>query len=679
VGDGVLNQPASEDLMTVTSQDASLVGGRPVVPSRGALRPLGLREVRITGGFWGQRQQVNGTATLDHGRVWMDKLGWTGNFAAPTAAVPTAAANTGSGGGLVDLRGREFSDSEVYKLIEAMCWEVGREADPSRDAGRDREIVELTALIAAGQAADGYLHTAFGRPGQPQRYADLAAGHELYCAGHLVQAAVARTRSSGADQLLTVARRQADQVCAAFGPTGAEGICGHPGIEPALVELARLTGEQRYLDQAARFLELRGHRSLPADHLGWAYYSDDQPVRQATVLRGHPVRALYLACGAVDVAVETGDDELLQAVAGQFDRTLARRAYLTGGMGSQRPDGAFGEDFDLPPDRAYAQTCAAVAAAMLAWRLLLATGQPRYGDLIERVLYNVVATAIGDDGRSFFHTNTLHQRFPTRIVPGDQDQPGVGGGLRAARFEASRCLTNLARLLASLTAYLATADDRGLQLHQYADAEVRTRIGDGRRVAVRVTTDYPDRGAVVVRVTECDGNRWALSFRVPGWATGAVLVDGSASRPVLPGTAVLERDFKVGDVIKLELPVRPRFTLPDPRVDAVRGCVAVERGPVVLCAESTDQGGELDRLLVDPTEPPEDVCGRQPGGEAVATVTGGFRAVPEVDWPYQPAGDQPAGDRADGPTGAAATIRLVPYHRWARRGPSTMRVWLPRC
>lgn len=636
--------------MSVTSAAADPTGGRPVIPSRGSLRPLGLGEARITGGSWALRQQVNGGATLDHGRSWMDKLGWTGNF--------TTAKD---GRGSQERRGREFSDSEVYKLIEAMSWEVGRDADRSRD----HEVVELTAMLAAAQAPDGYLNTAFGQPGQRPRYSDLGSGHELYCTGHLVQAAVARTRTTGPDDLLAIARRAADQVCDTFGPDGVWGLCGHPQIEPALVELARLTGEQRYLDQAALFLQRRGHRSLPMQQFGWSYSSDDIPVREAEVLRGHAVRSLYLTSGAVDVAVETGDGELLDAVIRQFDRTVARRTYLTGGMGSRHADEAFGDDFVLPADRAYSETCAGVAAVMVAWRLLLATGEPRYGDLIERILYNVLATAISDDGTSFFYAHTLHQRTPTRDLPPDQEQLDFAGGPRAPWFEVSCCLGNLGRTLATLATYLASADERGVQLHQYADAEVRTRLVDGRRLGIRMETRYPDDGTVTVRVTESDGGPFTITMRVPHWGEGAVLVDGDQRRPAAPGTVELTRVFEVGDVFRLELPTRPRWTFPDPRIDAVRGCVAVERGPVVLCAESVGQDqGDLDLLRVDTSTAPQEV--------ADGAVVAGYAEPPASDtWPY--ASVRPASGEAD-----LGSVRLVPYHRWARRGSSTMRVWLPR-
>ncbi|PSL52806.1 hypothetical protein B0I31_11193 [Saccharothrix carnea] len=636
--------------MTVTSPDTTAVGGRPVVPSRGGLRPLGQREVRITGGFWRARQDVNATATLPHARSWMDRLGWTANFAGPDA---TSARR----------RGREFTDSEVYKLLEAMSWEVGRGATAPEEL--EAQIVELTSVIAAAQAPDGYLHTAFGRPGQPDRYSDLLWGHELYCTGHLLQAAVARARTCGGDDdpLLAVARRAADHVCEAFGPNGTPGVCGHPEIELGLVELARVTGERRYLDQAALFVERRGHRTLPRHHFGWSYFSDDEPVRESAVLHGHAVRALYLAAGAVDVAVETGDDELLRTVAAQFDRTWARRTYLTGGMGSRHADEAFGDDFVLPADRAYSETCAGVAAIMLAWRLLLATGDGRYDEVIERILYNVVATAIGDDGRSFFYAHTLHQRTPTAASAHDEEQLGFGGGPRAPWFEVSCCLPNAARLLASLSCYLVTADDTGLRLHQYADAEVATRLADGREVGLRVRTGLPDDGTVTVRVTKTDDQPWSITLRVPQWAAGAELVTTHGRRHVPVGDIVVYRTFAVGEEIRLELPTRPRFTAPDPRVDATRGCVAVERGPLVYCAESTGEH-DLDTLRVDAAVPPVDAAA---GVEVRARFD-----VPDADgWPYGP----PRPD--DGTTRATTPLNLVPYHRWARGGPSTMRVWLP--
>ncbi|MFD5747311.1 glycoside hydrolase family 127 protein [Streptomyces sp. NPDC127033] len=630
----------------------------PVAPTRGRLRPLGLDEVRITGGFWARRRETNATATLGHCRDWMERVGWTGNF---RAAVEGRIHR--------DRRGREFADSDVYKLLEAMAWQAGQGDGTALDAG----IAELTGTIAAAQEPDGYLNTAFGRPGQRPRYSDLEWGHELYCYGHLIQAGVAQLRARGEGELAKTALRAADHVCATFGPGGIEGVCGHPEIETALVELARATGEQRYLDQAALFVDRRGHGTLADIEFGRAYFQDDLPVRDATVLRGHAVRALYLAAGAVDVAVETGDDALLAAVARQWETTVARRTYLTGGMGSHHRDESFGDDFVLPPDRAYAETCAGVASVMLGWRLLLATGDPRYADLAERTLFNVVAASPSEDGRAFFYANTLHRRSRGTVPSANAQSPRAESGLRAPWFAVSCCPTNVARTLALLPAYLATADDRGVQLHQYADAEIATTLPGGHAVALRVRTDYPHGGRVTVRITRSADHPWTLSLRVPAWAAGATawLVDADgARRPVAPGTATVTRAFRAGDEIRLELPVAPRWIGADPRVDAVRGTVAVERGPLVYCAESVDLPGgqEVDAVRVDPSAGPED------GPDGTVVVPGELAVADErsgAPWSYRPLGE------AADPAERAPGIVLVPYHSWANRGPSTMRVWLP--
>ena len=627
-------------------------GASPAVPSSGQLRPLGIRDVRITGGFWAERQGVNAHATLDHCLTSMERLGWVENFRAAGTGLPHGS-----------RPGREFSDSEIYKIAEAMAWEVAREAN-----GHVGTAVEKLATdIAPAQRPDGYLNTAFGAPAQPPRYSDLAWGHELYCVGHLIQAGVALARVSGAGELTEIAVRAADHVCREFGPRGIDGICGHPGIEPALVELARLTGEQRYLDQAALFVDRRGHGLLGDINLGRAYFQDDLPVREARVLRGHAVRALYLAAGAVDVAVETGDDALLEAVVAQWEATVARRTYLTGGMGARHVGEAFGEDFALPPDRAYSETCAGVASIMLGWRLLLATGNPRYADLVERTLFNVVATSPAADGRAFFYTNTLHQRTRAQPPSPDVPSPRAISGLRASWFEVSCCPTNVARLLASLSAYVATVDEGGLQIQQYADAEISTRLADGRAIGVTVRTGYPDDGTVTVKVTDPPPGESTISLRVPAWARGeAKLTDPAGEvRRATTASVVVRRVFAAGDLIRLELPVDPRFTVPDPRIDAVRGSVAVERGPVVLCVESTDLPGDadVDAVRIDATREPE------VHGDRV--VVGGALVEPADDeWPY-------GSGRNGAPAGRSAEITLRPYHSWAERGPSTMRVWTP--
>ncbi|WP_428964928.1 glycoside hydrolase family 127 protein [Micromonospora fluostatini] len=627
----------------------------PVLPIRGRLRPVGLGDVRITGGFWAERQSVNAVASLPHVEHWLEREGWIRNF-------DLAARGDLAG----ERRGREFADSEVYKFLEALAWEIGRGGDPGLEA-RFRSVVRR---VATAQEPDGYLNTRFGRRGQAPRWSDLAWGHELYCVGHLLQAAVARarTRPGADDGLVEVARRAADNVCETFGPDGVTGLCGHPEIETALVEFARVTGDDRYLAQAALFVDRRGHGLLGDVEFGREYFQDERPVRAATVLRGHAVRANYLAAGAVDVAVELKDAALLEAVRTQWRATVARRTYVTGGQGSRHQDEAFGDDWVLPADRAYSETCAGIGSVMLAWRLLLADGDARYADLIERTLFNVVATSSSTDGRAFFYTNTLHRREIGSVPDADRPSLRAAASLRAPWFEVSCCPTNVARTLASLAAYVATADDEGLQVHQYLPGTIAHRLADGPDLRVTVLTGYPDDGVVRVRVDSDDDRPWSLSVRVPGWATrGATLTVDADTRPVGPGMVTERRVWRRGDEVVLRLPMAPRFTYPDPRIDAVRGCVAVERGPVVLALESVDVPGvgTVDEFRVDTRHPPRVVDGR---------VTVRCRRVRprEDEWPYRgtPAPPDPVDADLD-------EVALVEYHAWANRGPSTMRVWLP--
>ena len=491
-----------------------------------------------------------------------------------------------------------------------------------------------------------------------RRYTDLEWGHELYCYGHLIQAAVARLRTRGEDRLVEIARRAADHVCDAFGPDGNQGVCGHPEVEMALVELYRATGEERYLEQARLFVERRGRPALADIERGRAYFQDDMPIRDADAFRGHAVRALYLASAAVDVAVEAGDDELLAAIERQWERTIARRTYLTGGMGSRHSDESFGEDYELPPDRAYSETCAGVASVMLAWRLLLATGDVRYADLAERTLYNVVATSPALDGSGFFYANPLHQRVPGDAPEPDAESPRASSSLRAPWFSVSCCPTNVGRTLASLAAYVATVDDGGLQIHQFAllhgadHAAGRAQRGatdpDGLPVVRR---RHDPRRAHRRRPVAIEPARAGLGGR--GGAGG--------SRAAAPGAVRLRRARcrlarrRRGPARAARWPragrVRIRTSTP------IRGCVALERGPLVYCLESTDQeAGRLARRRARRTRRSE--LSQRDAPEAL----GGAVVV------------QGAGKRL---AGTPTPLTFIPYHAWGNRGLATMRVWVP--
>ncbi len=622
----------------------------PVAASSGALTPIGIGDARITGGFWADLQSLNATAMIDHCEQWMERLGWIGNFdAAVEGRLPQ------------DRRGREFSDSDVYKLVEAMAWELERTGDDALQ----RRFDAIVARIARAQEPDGYLNTRFGREGQAPRYSDLEWGHELYCYGHLLQAAVARGRSSEHDLLVQVARRAADHLCAVFGETGIPSVCGHAEIEPALVEFARFTGDARYLEQARLFLERRGTHVLDDIEFGRSYYQDDATVRDAEVLRGHAVRATYLAAGAIDYAVESEDDELLQTVAAQLRRTIARRTYITGGMGSHHEGESFGSDFELPSERAYSETCAGIGSIMAHYRMLLATGDASYGDIVERALYNVVATSPGEDGRSFFYTNTLHRSTPGTVPQPDEVSPRAASSVRAPWFAVSCCPTNVARTVASLESYLAATDGDAVYLVQYATGSVRAELAAGA-VELEVVTDYPHHGRIGVRVVAAPESGAPLVLRVPGWAGGgATLAVNGAVDDAPVGWVRTPGVVRTGDEIVLELPVRARVTYPDHRIDALRNQIAIERGPLVMCLERAGDdpvGADALRVAGEPIDDER--------GVRIPMVPVVFA---ERDWPF--------GDVAEVTPSADAApmeVDLIAYHGWGNRGPATMRVWLPR-
>jgi DUF1680 family protein len=618
------------------------------------MRPLEPSELTIDGGFWGDYQQLNEHAIIQHCLHWVERIGWVGNFDAAALGEPYPHA------------GVEFVDSEVYKLLEAMAWQLRREPD----AHLGKQYEELVARIAAAQEDDGYLHTAFGHPGQRPRYSDLEWGHELYCFGHLFQAAAAAIRAGIDSDLPRIAGKLADHIHAEFGPEGRNAVCGHPEIELALVELYRATGQRRHLELARCFIDRRGHGTLGEIEFGAAYFQDDVPLREAETLRGHAVRSLYLAAGAVDVAVDLEDDNLLRAVSRQWEHAAARRTYLTGGMGAHHQDESFGDDFELPPDRAYAETCAGIASVMLSWRLLLATGDLRHADLIERTLYNNVISSPRADGRAFFYVNTLHQRVAGTVPDEDHHSAKALASLRAPWFEVSCCPTNVARTLANVGMYFASASDHALHIHQYGDVTINTRLDSGSEVGVQVRTGYPyDEWVSVTLLSDLDAES-SLSLRVPEWARGTAVLSDGLERVVASGeTVVIDGPRPAGSLFVLQLPMPPRVTQPHPRIDAIRGQVAIERGPFVLAVEDVDlpDGITVNDIAVDPTR----VLPAEQGGADVSVL---LSKVADADGTV-PYADEFAVTRR--PLDDPSVVTFRPYYQWANRGPSTMRVWTP--
>ncbi|MEU9452402.1 beta-L-arabinofuranosidase domain-containing protein [Streptomyces sp. NPDC048277] len=637
----------------------------PVRPTPGALSPLRPAvRARVEGGFWAERRRVNAEVSLAEGPKRLEAAGNLANFrAAAFLRTQDGAVPPGFTGDF------QFQDSDVYKWLEAACWQLADTPDEELAA----EVETVVGLIAAAQREDGYLQTYY-QLGGGEPWTELGWGHELYCAGHLIQAAVAHHRATGSDRLLDVARRLADHIHSVFGPgRQVDTVCGHPEVETALVELYRTTSERQHLELARYFVDRRGHGSLSsgADRghdrdPGPEYWQDHTPVREADEVTGHAVRQLYLLAGAADLAAETGDPELSAAVRRLWRDMVTTKSYLTGAVGSRHDWEAFGDAHELPADRAYAETCAAIASIHFSWRMALLTGEAHYSDLIERTLFNGFLAGAGLDGRTWLYVNPLHHRARAHERPGDQSAH------RTPWFRCACCPPNVMRLLASLPHYIATTGDDGLYLHQYATGGYG---GDG--LTVRVATDYPWDGTVTVTVEEATTGPRTLALRVPGWCTRYTLtvngtpVDGAGES----GWLRVTRAFAPGDTVRLDLAMPPRLTVASPRVDAVRGCAAIERGPLVYCLEQTDQPGgpDPDDLALDPGAPL--TVHRQPqllGGVTTVSAVGTLPVASEsAGWPYRPLGT------GEPRSGERVALTAVPYYAWANRGAGAMRVWLP--
>jgi DUF1680 family protein len=560
--------------------------------------------------------------------------------------------------------GMVFTDSDIYKTLEAVAW-----ASPglAPDDDRLQRAERLVELVALAQEADGYVNSWVQGSPEVARWSDPQWGHELYTAGHLFQAAVAAGRTGVLPGLLGIATRFADLLVATFGPESSPYLDGHPQVETALVELYRVTGTEAYLTLAGRQLDRRGHGWLGEDRFGSSYFQDAVPIRSAEAATGHAVRQVYLLTGAVDVAVETGDQELLDSAVRVWEELAASKTYVTGALGSRHRDEAIGDPHELPPDRAYAETCAAIAGFQLGWRLLLATGESRYADMMETVLYNAIPASTAISGDRFFYSNPLHLR--TGHEGGHEDAPSQ----RLPWFSCACCPPNLARLLASVHDYLITTSPDGIQVQHPTTAQVTVARPDGE-VRLDLRTGYPYAGRIELTVETETATEWEFALRIPSWCKDFELtIDGRpTSGTAEDGYLRIRRSWagQVFVVLNLIMPVR-RIAA-HPRVDAVRGCVALARGPVVYAMEDADLPDDvvledvrllaINGLRETANGAPEldlTVAVENPSTEALYTDLPSSPAIPPLSEPF--------------------AIGIGPYHRWANRTPGAMRVWIPAC
>ena len=610
-------------------------------------------DAQLTGGLLHGWQERNRRATIPHAIAELRKAGNLENLR--RLADPSVG----------PYRGRyPFLDTDLYKTLEGLAYEVGRDDAPAGARAFYDEVVEL---LEQAQAEDGYLNSYFQDPDQPkQPWSDLGWGHELYNLGHLIQAAVAANRRLSDGRLLTIARRFADLVVRKYGADGEEVVDGHPEVEMALVELYRETGDEDYLTQARLFVDRRGRGKLEHTIFPGEYFQDHVPLRELPSVTGHAVRMAYLAAGAADVHLETGDPTLLAALERLWDDMVATKLYLTGGLGSRHSDEAIGDRYELPSERAYAETCAAIATMQWAWRMFRATGRAKYLDVYETVLYNAYAVGLSADGTAFFYDNPLQRR------PDHEQRSGAEDGgelLRRAWFGCPCCPPNIIRWMSELQDHLAVARDNVLYLGIYADARITAND-----LTVKVSTNYPWDGEITLTVENAPPEERTIALRVPAWATEANITPAGEQ---VDGWAVVRRTFAAGDVVRLTLPMAPRAHGVHPYVDAARGAIAVARGPLVYCVEQQDAPAPVDDLLLSPAAVHAATM-REQDEHLVLDLTAKVAHPPAAElYPVisEQTTQQPIQQPAESAVGEVP-VTLVPYFLWGNRQALAMRVWL---
>jgi len=608
------------------------------------LKEVPFTQVRIEDKFWAPRQKTNREVSVKTSLDMLEKVGDIRNFEL------AAERKTEGWQGLV------FIDSDTYKVLEAASFCLALNRDPELEKRVDYVIGKL----AAAQQPDGYLDTYYQVKEPGKRWTNLEDNHELYCAGHMFEAAVAHYQATGKKTFLNVATKYADLLCNTFGdePGKRAGYCGHPEVELALYKLYRATSQKRYLDLADFFLKHRGEHFFakehhtPEDRYDGTYWLDDVPITEHRKIKGHAVRAAYLMSGVVDVAGETNNQPMLDMVQRVWKNTDERNTYVTGGIGPSGSNEGFTEDFDLPNLTAYQETCASVAMAMWNHRLNLLYGDAKYADRVERALYNGVLAGVSLSGDRFFYVNPL---------------ASLGDHHRSPWFSCACCPPNVARTLAALGNYAYATDSTSLFVNLYIQGHATAELGNGKKIEWNVTTNYPWDGKV--KMTLATPGEYDIDLRVPEWAgTAKASVNGQGVKPSMDkGYMVVSRTWKSGDTIELDIPMEARRVSADPRVEADRGLLAYARGPLVYCLEAVDQTAPLSNMWVPAdTKLSSTWKGDLLGG---VTILNGEAKVQEGKWAgglYKPSA-----------TARTVAFTAVPYYAWDNRKPGPMEVWMP--
>jgi DUF1680 family protein len=615
------------------------------------LHSVPVSAVRIADGFWSQRRKTSADKSIPTMLQLLEEHGIVDNF------------RRLSGRKNVPRQGPLYTDSDLYKWMEAVAFVLQTDRQPDLEATFDR----LTDDIVAAQEPSGYLNTYYQDDRKDKRFTEMDRGHELYCLGHMIQAAIAYERATGKRKLLDAGIRFADYLVRDFGPDKHPLLSGHPEIELALIELYRTTGQKKYLDLAGYILHGDGERlKLRPNQL--AYMFSGKPFTDRTIMEGHAVRAAYACSGATDYYLETGDAVYKATLDRLWDDMTASKMYVTGGIGSRAAGEAFGDPYELPNARAYTESCAAIANMMWNWRMLAASGDSKYTDVMESALYNSINSGMSLGGTLYCYRNPLELTKE------------AAGSIRNPWYDTTCCPPNLERIFASLPGYFYSTSTEGVYVHLYDNNELNWKLEDGTPIRIKQTTRYPWDGTVEFTVTPERIKEFTLFLRIPAWSQSTEVYIGGkrVSSGVKPGEYLaLKQQWKPGETVRLALDMKPQVLMAHPRVLDNQGRVALKRGPIVYAVEQTDQIQDISvletgfKLSQDPAKDfiPEfrkDLL----GGVIVMRHRGVRAARPFASLPLYRMIDE-----LGAKPGSPVEMVLIPYYTFLNRGPAAVQVW----
>jgi DUF1680 family protein len=619
------------------------------------LKPVPINNISLLEGFWLDRIRKNNSITIFTQYEQLESTGGFDNFRRLTKESPES------------FQGFVFNDSDVYKWLEAASWIMASQHNCELQQLMD----DVISIIVKAQDRNGYINTYFSFEHTSERWSNLREKHELYCAGHLIQAAIAHYRVTGERKLLDVAISLADLIDSTFGLNRGEGTSGHPEIEMALVELFRTTRDEKYLDLAALFIDRRGHQLLG----GSEYLLDHIPFRDLEFLSGHAVRALYLCSGATDVALETGEDALITTLSRLWKNLVEKQVYITGGVGARYDGEVFGKPYELPNARAYAETCAAIASVMWNWRMLQIDGNAKYADLLEWTFFNAVLPGISINAQEYFYVNPLMDD---------------GSHRRKEWFLCACCPPNICRTLAMYPGYMYSVSKEGIWLHLFANSIAKIDMMTGTQVELEQTSNYPWEGKISLQINKLNTinpnlgiqdimEEFSLFLRIPGWVgkqDASVHINGENYSHLSISGKYLEirRNWKAGDEITVEIPIAVNIIESHPYILENTRRIAITRGPLLYCVEQVDNpDAVIPDISLNLAASPSIEFDQNLLGGVVKIILGRELRVIDSKWENKLYFQLQPEKRVE--DGQSVEVIAIPYYGWANRMPGPMAIW----